>query len=218
VAEGVIPLRTHIITAKDDLITLVVKYTADIAEPGDIIALAESMVAISQGRAVLPKNVQPGILARLISRFPGKDGSLATPQAMQLAIQEAGRLRILLGCAAAVLGRLLGRRGDFYRVAGQELALFDDVAGTVWPFEKHIVMGPKNAGNLAARIKEATGAEVAIVDVNDIKCVDIIGATDGANRDLVVRALRDNPFGNDDQLTPIAVIKPGLLKTESAED
>jgi len=210
VAKGVIPLRTHIITEKDDLISLVQKYTADIAEPGDIIALAESMVAIAQGRAILPKTVRPGLLARFICRFPGKDGSLATPQAMQLAIKEVGRARILLGCTAALLGRLVGRRGDFYRVAGQELALFDDIAGTVWPFEKHIVMGPKNARGVAAKIKEATGVDAVIVDVNDMKCVDIIGATDGLDREVVVNALRDNPFGNDDQLTPIVVIKADL--------
>lgn len=216
-AEGVIPLRTHLITEKEHVASLVRKYTEDIVEHGDIIALAETMVAIAQGRAILAKTVKPGCLARFISRFPGKDGSLATPQAMQLAIQEVGVFRILLGCAAAALGRLVGRKGDFFRVAGQELALFDDVAGTVWPFDKHIVMGPKNTRQVVNEIRAATGAEVAIVDVNDIKCVDIIGSTSGADQNLIINSLIDNPFGNDDQMTPIVVIKSSSARQQPTD-
>ncbi|WP_406678315.1 coenzyme F420-0:L-glutamate ligase [Neomoorella carbonis] len=202
-----IPIRTHIVTENDDIVSLAIKYSKGIAAPGDVICLAESVVAITQGRAVLPETVRPGRLARFLSRFPGKDGSLATPPAMQLAIEEVGTARILAGCAAAAVGRLLKKKGLFYIVAGRELALIDDIAGTMYPYERHIVMGPKNPGRLVQDIKKATGAEAVIADVNDKRCVDILGITDKRYRQAVIEALRDNPFGNEDEQTPIVILK-----------
>lgn len=204
---GRIPIRTHVVTEKDDIVDVVKKYTGEIVETGDIIAMAETVVAISQGRAILPKTVRPGFLARFLCRFPGKDGSLATPHAMQLAIQETGTPRILLGAAVAAIGRIIGRRGDFYRVAGRHLAFIDDVAGTMWPFEKHIILGPKNPQKIVDKIRAVTGAGAVIVDVNDIGNVDIIAVSRGVNRNKLMEDLRDNPFGNDDQQTPIVILK-----------
>lgn len=202
-----IPIRTHIITGQDDIVEVVKKYTEEIVEPGDIISVAESVVAIAQGRAILPDTVRVGFLARFLCRFPGKDGSLATPQAMQLAISETGTVKILVGVAAAFMGRLAGRRGDFYRVAGHHLALIDDVAGTMWPFEKHIILGPKNPQQVVDAIKEATGAEAVIADVNDKRNVDILAFSSGVDAGSLTGDLVDNPFGNDDQQTPIVIIK-----------
>jgi hypothetical protein len=204
---GKIPIRTHIITEKDDMVAVVKKYTGEIAEPGDIIAVAESVVAITQGRAILPDTVKPGLLARFLCLFPGKDGSLATPQAMQLAIREVGSFRILLGSIAAAFGRIIGRKGDFYRVAGRQLAQIDDVAGTMWPFERHIILGPKDPHKVVKEIKDVTGAEAVITDVNDIKKVDILAASGGVDQKSLINDLEDNPFGNDDQQTPIVVLK-----------
>lgn len=207
VNQGVIPLRTHLITDKDDIFSVVERYALGVAESGDIIVLAESMVAITQGRAIPQQAVHPGSLAAFLSRFPGKDGSLATPHAMQLAIQETGAARVMLGAAAAAMGRPFGRRGDFYRVAGRKLALIDDVAGTMWPFEKHIILGPRDPEQLAGQLREKTGLEVVIVDVNDIHCVDILAATPGVDKRLVRRVLASNPLGNDDQQTPLALMR-----------
>lgn len=202
-----IPIRTHVITEQDDIVSLAFRYSKGIAEPKDIIAIAESVVAITQKRAILPDDVQPGLAARFLCRFPGKHGSLATPKAMQLAIQEAGLQKILLGCTAAFFGRLIGKRGYFYLVAGRDLALIDDIAGTMWPFEKHIILGPKDPEKVVRSIQEITGSEAVIADVNDIKRVDILAATSPESERIAKKALLDNPFGNDDQQTPIVVIK-----------
>lgn len=204
--SGKISIKTHIITEKDDIVDVAKKYAGEITSPGDIIAVAESVVAISQGRAVRPETVKPGLLARILCHFPGKEGSLAAPPSIQVAIQETGLPRFLLGVAAAGLGRLIGRRGDFYRVAGRHLAQIDDFAGTMWPFDRHIVLGPKDPQKVVDRIKQATGAEAVITDVNDIGKVDILAATDGVAQDMLFDYLKDNPHGNDDQQTPIVVL------------
>ena len=134
------------------------------------------------------------------------EGSLAAPPSIQVAIEEVGTARFLLGVAAAGLGRLVGRRGDFFRVAGRELALIDDFAGTMWPFDRHIVLGPRNTQEVVDRIKKVTGVEAIITDINDIGKVDILAATDGVDVDEVANYLKDNPHGNDDQQTPIVVL------------
>lgn len=203
---GRLPIRTHIITEKDDIADVVKKYTGKIASPGDIIAVAESVVAISQGRAIMPDTVKPGILAKILCHFPGKEGSLAAPPSIQVAMEEVGTARFLLGVAAAGLGRLVGRRGDFYRVAGRQLAQIDDFAGTMWPFDRHIVLGPKDTQKVVDRIKEYTGVDAVITDINDIGKVDILAATDGVNGEALISFLKDNPHGNDDQQTPIVVL------------
>lgn len=202
-----VPVRTHIFQEGDDIVKFASQYTAGITGPGDIIAVAESVVAITQSRAILPETVKPGFWARLISRFPAKHGSLATPPAMQLAIQEVGLPRILLGCLAAVIGKLVGRKGYFYIVAGRKLALIDDVAGTMWPYEKHIILGPQEPEKIVSAISKISNREAVIADVNDIKCVDILAATSLQSARIAQQALVNNPFGNDDQQTPIVVIK-----------
>jgi CheY-like chemotaxis protein len=203
---GRLPIRTHIITEKDDIVDVVKKYTGMIASPGDIVAVAESVVAISQGRAILPDTVKPGLLAKILCHFPGKEGSLAAPPSIQVAMEEVGTARFLLGVAAAGLGRLVGRRGDFYRVAGRQLAQIDDFAGTMWPFDRHIVLGPKDTQKVVERIKQSTGVDAVITDINDIGKVDILAATDGVDGEALVSYLKDNPHGNDDQQTPIVVL------------
>ncbi|MDK2821703.1 MAG: hypothetical protein PWP31_1668 [Clostridia bacterium] len=207
-----IPIRTHIITDKDNIIDITKKYCEGIAKPGDVIAIAESVVAITQQRAILPEDVHPNKIARFLCRFPGKDGSLATPTAMQLAISEVGLIRIFAGCAAAAFGKIIKKKGLFYIVAGRQLALIDDIAGTMYPYERHIVMGPKNPQKLVQEIKKATKAEVVIVDVNDKKCVDILGITDKKYVKSVKEALRDNPFGNEDEQTPIVILSKSKRK------
>ena len=204
--SGRISIKTHLITESDDMVEVAKKYTGDIAAPGDIIAVAESVLAISQGRAILPETVVPGLLAKIVCHFPGKEGSLAAPSSLQVAIQDAGLFRFLLGLVVAALGKLVGRRGDFYRVAGRHLAQIDDFAGTMYPYDRHIVLGPVNPQKVADGIKQATGAEAIITDVNDIGKVDILAATAGVDQDVLFEYLKDNPHGNDDQQTPIVIL------------
>ena len=202
-----LPLRTRLITERDDLVSVVVQYTRHVAEPGDVIVLSESMVAIAQGRAVRPEAVRPRLLARLLCRFAGPDGSLATPAAMELAIRETGALRILLAAAAAAFGRLVGIRGLFYRVADHGLKYIDDIGGTLYPYDRHIVLGPIRTNEVAQSIKAATGLDVLIVDANELGCVDVLAYTGRDDPAPLIRALQNNPQGNDDEQTPIVVLR-----------
>ncbi|MGE5485785.1 MAG: coenzyme F420-0:L-glutamate ligase [Ignavibacteriales bacterium] len=202
-----VPLRTHLLSEKDDIVEVVARYVAGVADPGDVVTVCESAVAISQGRAILSRSVRARWLARFLCKFPRKHGSLATPQAMQLAIDEAGAFRIIAAAVAGGLGRLVGVNGLFFRVAGAGIAAIDDIAGTLYPFDEHVVLGPRNPQVVASAIKDRTHLEACIVDVNDLGCVDFLAATDGMDRGAVATALADNPAGNDDEQTPIVLLK-----------
>lgn len=209
-----IPIRTHIITEKDDIVSVVKKYIENIAEPGDIVAIAESVVAITQGRAYLPKDVKVGMLARFLCRFPQRHGSLTSPQSMQLAINESGCMRILLAAGIGAIGKLFKKRGWFFKVAGKQVALIDDVAGTMPPYHRHIVLGPKDPNKVCDAIKKATGIDAIIVDANDIGCADIVGFSSGIGMSIqeLVNIFRENPAGNSDQQTPIVLLKNAKQK------
>lgn len=202
-----LPLRTHVISEKDDIVRVVKRYTAGIAAPGDVIAVSETALAIAQGRAVQPQQIRPGILAQLLCKLPRKEGSLATPAAMELALREAGVPRVLLGVAAAGLGRVAGRRGDFYRVAGRALAQIDDIGGTLPPYENYIVLGPRDPQGVAERIRRETGLDALVVDVNDLGRVDVLGCTRPDALPGLAACLADNPFGNDNEQTPLVLLR-----------
>lgn len=204
---NIIPIRTHIITEKDDITDVVYKYTHNITEEGDLIVLSESVVAITQKRAYIPDSVRAGALARLLCRFPKRYGSLTSPAAMQLAINDVGAWKILLGSVAGGIGKIIGRKGWFYVIVGKQVAMIDDVAGTMVPYHRHIVLGPVQPDVVCEKVKERTGIDTVIADANDLGCVDIVGASGGVKRKEVEKLLKNNPSGNYEQQTPIVIVK-----------
>ncbi|MFU0783082.1 MAG: F420-0:Gamma-glutamyl ligase (F420 biosynthesis) [Thermoanaerobacterium thermosaccharolyticum] len=204
---GKIPIRTHIITKDDNIVDVVSKYTRNIAEEGDLIAIAESVVAITQGRAYLPEEIKVGLLARILCRFTGRNGSLTSPQAMQCAINEVGWLRILVASLISAIGKVFKKKGLFFKIAGRKVALIDDVAGTMAPYHRYIVLGPADPDLVCNEIKEKTGVDAVIIDANDLHCADCIGASKGVSKSYTEKLFLDNPSGNSEQQTPIVVIK-----------
>ena len=90
-----IPFKTHIITEKDDIAELAEVKTREARRNGDVIVLSESVVAISQGRAIPEDKIRIGLLARILWRFVRKvpyGVGLRSPATMQCAINETVRL------------------------------------------------------------------------------------------------------------------------------
>jgi len=206
-----IPIRTHIVTADDDMAELIKRYAKDQIQPNDIIVMAESVVAITQDRAINVRDIKIGILARIMWRFVRKvpfGVGLRSPETMQCAIDEVGGFRIL---TAAILGgvtRAFGRRGDFYRLAGMQAALIDAAhTSPIPPFDECVVLGPKDPDKVAVTVGKAMDCDAAIVDVNDIGGSWVIGATDKVNRKLLEDIMRDNPLGQSDEQTPVGIVR-----------
>ena len=108
---------------------------------------------------------------------------------------------------AGAIAKIFRKNGVFYQLARQA-SLTDDVTGTMPPFDKHIVYGPKNPNQVAEKIVQRTGSYGAVVaDVNDLKRSAVLGHSRGMDPKKIAKILIDNPFGNDSQMTPIVIIK-----------
>lgn len=203
----VIPLKTELLRPGDDLAEVITRHAGSLAKPGDLIAIAETVVAIVQGRLVYCEDIAPGYFATRLNKLFEMNSSLSSPYAMEMAIREVGLPKILMATAAGIVGKARGQAGEFYRVAGRSVATIDDCTGTLPPFDKHVVMGPARGDQLVAALKAATGFEIAIVDANDLGKVDVLHLSDPGRHEAVVEALKPNPQGNAGEMTPIVLIR-----------
>ncbi len=200
------PVRTRLIGAGEDLPALVAEAVRGIARPHDVVAVSETAVAIAQNRMIAAETIRPGRLAYALSRRAGALATVNQPESLQLVIDEVGGRRVLFAAVAHVAGRLIGRRGLFYRVLGEAISAIDGYTGTLPPFERTIVLGPQAPDRAAADIARRTGTFAVVVDANDLGIVNVLGASPGVAREGVARALRPNPHGNGDEQTPVVVL------------
>jgi hypothetical protein len=205
-----IPIRTHVLTGDDDTAAVINRYVKPIAQPGDAVFISETAVAIMQGRARDWRQIKPGWMARRLSKLVYKSPygvGLRSPYAMQTAIELAGAHRIIAGCAWHVVGRLLGKKGWFYAAAGPQARMMDaEHTMGVKEFYECVIPGPHDPVGTVRRAKDATGIDVAIVDVNDIFPPWCIASTvSKAQAKLLEQSLTDNPLGQGDELTPLGI-------------
>jgi len=215
------PVRTRKVGPRDDLGAVVLEAIAGLdahggVRPGDLVAISEKVVAVSQGRSRPVEEIQPGTLARILSHFVQRTPvgiGLGIPATMQLAIQEVGAPRILLATAASAVTRPFRVRGVFYRVAGPRASAIDGpTPGTLPPYNTHAKLPPAQpaavARKLSRSLSELAGGDVgvAVIDANDIG-VTILGSSGALDRELLLSLLQDNPLGQGSEQTPIALIR-----------
>ena len=204
----VLPLATHLLGWLDDPLQVIRHYAEPHLQPGDVVALAETPLAVMQGRYRLGTSVQPSCLARQLCRVFHPHSSLATACGLQALIDLVGPARVLSAWLGGVLLRLLGIRGGFYRLAGEQARLIDDLTGTIPPYDRTIVLGPGKSRAWANRLAQGLGRPVAVVDVNDLGRVKIVASSGGVDPHLVHQALAANPAGNANEGTPLVIIRP----------
>ncbi len=206
-----IPVKTRILKPKDDIVEIIREYAGNLLKQGDIITVSESPLAITQGRAIPVEEIRIGLLARILWRFVAnvKYGiGLRSPTSMQCAIDEVGSLRILLAAFIGALGKLVGRKGDFYRVAGKQAALIDAATTSpIPPYTECVIKGPRDPEKVAQKIRDELGFEAAIMDINDIGGCWMIGGSTGIDKTFMEEIMNDNPQGQGDELTPICIIR-----------
>ena len=150
-----LPVRTPLVKPGDDLPALLCECLRGLLRSDDVICVSETAVAISQGRSIPAETIRPSRLARLLAQRAGSYATVSQPESMQLVLESAGTLRVLAAAAAGAAGRLVGRRGDFYRLLGSAVAEIDGYTGTMPPYERHIVLGPPQSTH--RRTNDRTG-------------------------------------------------------------
>ena len=204
-------IQTKVVSADDRLDDIVKTYAEPHLEEGDILFISEKMVACAQGRAIPLFAVRPRFYARFLSRFVTKSRAgigLSMPETMQCALDECGTLRITLAAAAGMVGKLLGKRGWFYRIAGHRAACIDGPCDyTIPPYNQYVVLAPLEADQTAMALSRQLGGNVVlVVDANDIG-VAILGSSHAVDVEKVCALLKQNPLGQSCESTPMGILR-----------
>mgnify|MGYP001472006227 CR=1 FL=1 len=214
------PIKTKLILKDDDLAEIVLQGISDylpVLQSSDdgsskkiAIAISEKALASAQGRSFLIEDIKPSKLATFLSNHVTKTPvgiGLGSPWTMELAIRDVGLPRILFSAFIAAITKPFGIKGMFYRTAGQRARSIDGpVKYALPPFDHSATMGALNASQSAQTISaKLNGIPVAIIDSNDIG-INVIGITKNADSLFFKKAFKDNPLGQSNEQTPIALI------------
>ena len=213
--NSVEPIKTHILGTLDDPITTLKSYIPENSLPTDILTIGESPLAIMQGNYIDYRNIKTSLVARLICKGFHPTSSLATACGMQTLINISGPTRVIISWLLGGICKSIGVKGVFYRLAGEQARLIDDITGTTPPYDKSIVLGPKDAESFCIKASKELKVNVAVVDVNDLGRVKILSTNNVEKNAIIKRALSSNPAGNANQHTPIVLIRQKELITKS---
>lgn len=225
------PLQTGLIARDDDLEALVrervERFAADL--PAESIptsapwyfVISEKIVAISQGRSWFTWEVAPRRSAKLLSRFVTRTPAgigLGDPTTMELAIREVGLPRIVAASAAGAAGKVIGRRGLFYEVAGANVRAIDGpTVYSAFPSNVSAKLPPKDPDAVSARLSAAIRAAdipaglresfvgTVVMDANDIGR-NVLGSDVPTPHPRLEATFADNPLGQGRQRTPLAIL------------
>ena len=206
-------IQTHFIQIGEDYNALVERYVKPLWEEGDLLAISEKIVSLCQKNVVYRKDMKISFLARFLSRFATQHNAagigVGDVYKMQFAIDRCGALRVLWAAICGGFGKLIGRKGIFYDMVGDEVRGLDGFYPDVFPvYGEFGIPLPKNPVGVCNEIREKTGVETMIIDANDFTR-DILGKSDGVSLtdEQLCEIIRDNPAGQDDQCTPFILIR-----------
>jgi hypothetical protein len=205
-----VPIRTPVLMPGNDIPAVIREHAGPQLRAGDTVVMSESAVAIMQGRARDWRTIKPGRLARWMSARVIKTSwgtGLRSPYAMQYAIELTGAPRMLLAGVAHVAGRVLGKKGWFYLVAGLNARMMDaEHTMGIKEFYEFCIPAPADPVGTCRALKAATGYDMAICDINDISPAWCVASTLPRDRvRLLERSFDDNPLGQSNEQTPIGI-------------
>lgn len=206
-----LPIKTKVVTDEDDIAEVAAEFAGPYIEEGDILFISEKAVACSQKRAIPMKDIHPRKLAKVLTKFVYKSPygiGLGIPETMEMALRECGTPKILWAACCSAVGKVIGKRGIFYDVAGYKAKSIDGPCSyTLPPYNHYVVLGPAEPDKVAEKVAEKVGTPCIIVDVNDLNG-EILGVSDAKmDKNLFVKILKDNPLGQSGQQTPMGLIR-----------
>ncbi|MDF2685445.1 MAG: hypothetical protein K0S55_626 [Clostridia bacterium] len=208
-------IKTRFVNIGDDYIELIREFAAPYVKEGDFLSISEKIIALCQKRVVHRDEIHPGFWAKFLCRFvavtPAGPGA-GTPHKMQLIIMQCGLIRVLFAAFCSAVSKLFRIKGVFYKVCGHQVEGIDGLIDYDISFKEYVnygILNPENASGVCNEIKEKLGISCMIVDACDIS-VAILGKSDDIkhNNEVLSEIVRDNPAGQDDQCTPIIMVRP----------
>lgn len=206
-----LPIKTHVISKDDDIVTVVEKYVTEHKKENDLLFISEKIVAISQGRAFPIDEIIPSRLAKFLVKFVHKSSygiGLGSPWTMELAIKEAGVVRMLFAAFISALTKPFGVRGLFYKVVGKNINAIDGPCDyTIPPYNKYAKLGPLKPNKVAREIKEKIKIDVVIIDANDLGANVLGKSNSNITDEFCEKLFKDNPLGQSSEQTPLCLVR-----------
>jgi len=205
-------VKTHFVQPGESIDEVIEKYIVGNIKETDVVSFSQKIVSLVQNKVIYKKDLKVGFWAKFLSKFVTKTPygfSVGNPLKMQVAINMAGLPRIFLAGFLGTLGKIVGRRGVFYKVAGNQVNELDGFYGEAFKeYSEMGILGPEKCDEWCQRIKEKYGFENIVADVNDLGG-NILGTSDGLKdkKKLMVEILKDNPSGQGEQQTPIIILR-----------
>lgn len=205
------PIKTHIISKDDNIFDVAEKYAKPYLQKNDILFISERIVAITQGRAFPIKDIKPSFLAKFLVKFVHKSSygiGLGSSWTMELAIREAGILRIVLGIFASAITKPFGIKGVFYKVVGKNINAIDGPCSyTLPPYNEYAKLGPANPEKAAKELSANLHNEVVIIDANDLGVCVLGKSNQNIDDNFCKNVFKDNPLGQSKEQTPLCIVR-----------
>ncbi len=207
-------IQTHFVGVGEDYVELFRRYVQPVYQPGDLVAVSEKVAALCQGRVVRRSDIRVTPLARLLARCVHQTEAgpgMGLPIKMQFAINECGAGTVLWAAFRAAVDKLRGVYGTFYRLLGPEVRGLDGFYGKDNPAYADLgIRIPAEPDRLCDAVYKATGIRSFLVDANGLG-VELLGkaAVVTEPEEMLTALVRDNPAGQERQLTPFILIHRG---------
>lgn len=207
-------IQTHFVTRGEDQATLVERYVRPLYQPGDVLSFGAKVMAMCVESVKTRDEVKPGFFANLLWRFAGINSTgvgMHEPYKMQLVIDICGLPRVLLAAFLSAVTKPFGIKGVFYRVCGKGVGGIDGFyyRSSFDLYKQMALINPPDPEGLCNDLYAKTGIPVVLMDANDIQRDQLGKSKDFPLTDEQIQdAMRDNPSGQGDELTPLILIRP----------
>ena len=215
-------IKTRFVNIGDDYVDFMREFALPHMQEGDFLSISEKIIALCQKRIVYRKDIHPGFWAKLLCKFvrvtPAGPGA-GTPYKMQLIIMLCGLPRVLFAAFCSAVTKLFGKKGVFYKVCGHDVDGIDGLIDYDISYKEYVdygILNPENPNGVCNEIYDQLGIPCMIIDACDLS-VSVLGKS----RDMTLadntlaEIMRDNPAGQDDQCTPIILVRPVKAENEN---
>ena len=215
-------IQTHFVAVGESQIDLVEKYVKPLYEKGDVLAFGAKVMCMCVKSVRTREQVKPGFFANLLWRFAAVNHTgvgMHEPYKLQLVIDLVGLPRVLLATVLSAITKLFGVKGVFYKVCGKGVGGIDGfyTRSSFDIYHELALINPENADELSEELAKATKIPVVLMDANDIQRDQLGKSSDMPLTDEQLQdALKDNPSGQGDELTPFILIRTNPKQSKSS--
>lgn len=204
-------IQTHFISRGESYLEICQKYVKPLVKENDMLLLSEKIVSMCQDNTVEIEDVKLGWWAKNLSKLATSNDAgigMDEPYKLQLAINIAGLPRILFAVFCGAVGKILKKDGWFYKVAGHGIAGIDGFYknSSFEIYHTLAILNPLEPDKVCEELYQELGIACVIADANDYG-QEILGSYGISDEEHFLKTIKDNPAGQDDELTPLVLIR-----------